>query len=132
MIGLDTNVLVRYVIQDDPDQGPAAARLIEAQCTADVPGRIDHVVLCELVWVLETAYGYARAQVASVLRQILGTAELVVESPRLAWAALRAYEAGPADYADYLIGQRNRAAGCEITCTFDRRAARSPLYRAVS
>ena len=132
MIGLDTNVPVSYVVQDDPEQGPAAARLIETQCTADAPGRIDHVVLCELVWVLETAYGYAREQVAGVLRQVLATAELVVESPELAWAALRAYQAGPADYADYLIGQRNHAAGCETTCTFDRRAARSPFYRSVS
>ena len=62
---------MRYVVQDDPEQGPAAARLIETQCTADAPGRIDHVVLCELVWVLETAYGYAREQVAGVLRQVL-------------------------------------------------------------
>ena len=131
MIGLDTNVLVRYLVQDDPAQGVAAAALIEGRCTPDAPGRVDHVVLCELVWVLETAYGYSRELVAGVIRQILETAELSVESPDLAWPALRAYEAGPADLADYLIGQRNQAAGCESTFTFDRRAARSPLYTAV-
>jgi predicted nucleic-acid-binding protein len=131
VIGLDTNVLVRYLVQDDPLQGAAAADVIESRCTSETPGRVDHVVLCELVWVLETAYGYSRELVGNVVRQVLGTAELLVESPDLAWAALRAYESGPADLADYLIGQRNRAAGCETTLTFDRRAARSGLYTAV-
>jgi predicted nucleic-acid-binding protein len=131
VIGLDTNVLVRYLVQDDPVQGAAAAEVIESRCAPETPGRVDHVVLCELVWVLETAYGYSRELVANVVRQILGTAELRVESPDLAWTALRAYESGPADLPDYLIGQRNRAAGCEVTLTFDRRAARSALYTGV-
>lgn len=131
MNGLDTNVLVRYLVQDDAAQGVAAAALIESLCTADQPGRIDHVVLCELVWVLESAYGYAPAVVANVVRQLLETSELSVESPALAWAALRGYEAGEADLADLLVGQRNRAAGCETTFTFDRRAARSTLFTEV-
>ena len=91
MIGLDTNVLVRYIVQDEPAQAARAEALIEAQCSADSPGRVDAIVLCELVWVLESAYGCSRKVVSEVLRTILGSAELAVETPQLAWAALRAY-----------------------------------------
>jgi predicted nucleic-acid-binding protein len=132
MIGLDTNVLVRYVVQDDADQSARATELIETHCRADNPGWIDSIVLCELVWVLESAYGYEREIVASVLRQLLGTADIVVENPTQAWSALRAYESGPADFADYLVGLRNHGNGCESTYTFDRRASASPWHRAVS
>lgn len=132
MIGLDTNVLVRYVVQDDANQSARATELIETHCRADNPGWIDSIVLCELVWVLESAYGYGREIVASVLRQLLGTADIVVENPTQAWGALRAYESGPADFADYLVGLRNDANGCESTYTFDRRAAASPWHRAVT
>lgn len=125
MIGLDTNVLVRYIVQDDAAQSAVAGQLIEGACTTEAPGRVDTVVLCELVWVLESAYGYSRGIVARVLRQILSTAELSVEAPHLAWAALRTYEQDHADFADYLIGARNREAGCTATYTFDKRAARS-------
>ena len=91
MIGLDTNVLVRYIVQDEPAQAARAEALIEAQCSADSPARVDAIVLCELVWVLESAYGCSRKVVSEVLRTILGSAELAVETPQLAWAALRAY-----------------------------------------
>lgn len=131
MIGLDTNVLVRYITQDDTKQAARAGALIEGRCTAESPGWINAVVACELVWVLEGAYGYPRDTVARVLRQILGTAELSVESPQLVWAALRAYEQGGADFADYLIGAGNHAAGCAATCTFDKRAAKSIWHELV-
>ena len=81
MIGLDTNVLVRYIVQDDPAQSAAANTLIEAKCTVDAPGRVDAIVLCELAWVLESAYGYQKEVVVSVLKQLLSTAELSVETP---------------------------------------------------
>lgn len=123
MIALDTNVLVRYIVQDDAGQAKKAVRLIESQCTSDEPGLVDVVVLCELVWVLEAAYGYERSVVAGVLRQLLGTAELTVPSPDQAWAAVRAYERGRADFADYLLAIRNRDAGCTATFTFDKQAA---------
>ncbi len=131
MIGLDTNVLVRYITQDDARQAARAARVMEARCTTESPGWINAVVTCELVWVLEGAYGYSRATVARVLRQILGTAELLVESPQLVWVALRAYEKSGADFADYLIGAGNREAGCEATFTFDKRAAKSDWHELV-
>lgn len=123
MIALDTNVLVRYIVQDDAVQSGKATRLIESRCTRETPGLIDVVVLCELVWVLESAYGYGRDIVAGVIRQVLGTAELTVADADHAWAALRAYENNPGDFADYLIAVRNRVAGSEATFTFDKKAA---------
>ena len=132
MIGLDTNVLVRYIVQDDAIQGTQAARFIESQCSVEQPGWIDSITLCELVWVLESAYGYSRGVVADILRQILSTAELSVESTDQAWAALRAYDSGGADFADYLMGIRNRAQNCDSTCTLDKRAARSPWHRLIT
>ena len=128
MIGLDTNVLVRYVVQDDPEQAAAAAGLIEGQCSAEDPGYISTLVLAELVWVLGGAYEYDKSIILAVLRQVLATAELTVEDPALAWRGLTEFEQGPADFADYLIGQGNHARGCSRTYTFDRRAGRSPHF----
>ena len=131
MIGLDTNVLARYIVQDDPEQSDAATRLIESRCTAQSPGWVGVTVLVELVWVLATAYRYERAVVASVIRQLLRTNELIVEDRETAWTALREFEAGSADFADCLISHRNHANGCTQTCTFDRRAARGRHFELV-
>lgn len=125
MIGLDTNVLLRYIVRDDAAQAKAASRLIEERCSKERPGHVSHVVLAELAWVLGRGYGYAKAEVVKVLSAILSTAELKVQEAAIAWAALRAFQAGQADFADYLIGAANESCGCETTCTFDKRAARS-------
>ena len=123
MIGRDTNVLVRFLVGDDPDQAARVVRLIEERCTGDDPGFVDSVVLCELVWVLEAAYGYARPLIAEVIEKMLHTAELEVADTGAAWAALRAYRSGGADFSDALVGRLNRQAGCAATATFDRAAA---------
>ena len=131
MIGLDTNVLVRYIVQDDPGQADAAARLIEGRCTARSPGYVSVPVLVELVWVLAGAYRYDRTVVAAVIRQLLRTIELLVEDRDAAWSALREFESGTADFADCLIAHRNRARGCTQTFTFDRGAARGRHFAPV-
>ena len=131
MIGLDTNVLVRYIVQDDPRQADAAARLIEGRCTARSPGYVSVPVLVELVWVLAGAYRYERGVVAGVIRQLLRTIELLVEDRDAVWSALREFEAGTADFADCLIAHRNRARGCMQTFTFDRAAARGRHFAPV-
>ena len=131
MIGLDTNVLVRYIVQDDPGQADAAARLIEGRCTARSPGYVSVPVLVELVWVLAGAYRYERGVVAGVIRQLLRTIELLVEDRDAAWSALREFEAGTADFADCLIAHRNRARGYMQTFTFDRAAARGRHFAPV-
>ena len=129
MIGLDTNVLVRYVVRDDAQQTAAATRLIESRCKTDDPGLVTLVVLCELVWVLDRGYGYERAAIAGVLRRILSAGDLQVEHSELAWQALNSYEEEKADFADYVIGLCNREMKGEVTYTFDRRVAGSDLFK---
>lgn len=131
MIGLDTNVLVRYIVQDDADQALAATRLIEGRCTERSPGYVSVLVLVELVWVLAGAYRYANSDVARVILQLLRTTEFRIEESDAVWAALREFEGGAASFADYLIAQRNRAAGCTSTFTFDRKAARGRHFTSV-
>ena len=129
MIALDTNILVRYIVQDDETQARAAARLIENSCSTDEPGVISLIVLCELVWVLDRGYGYGRGIIAGVLRQIMAANDLSVERSELAWRALHFYEKGKADFADYLIGLIHREEGAEVTYTFDRRTLDCELFR---
>jgi predicted nucleic-acid-binding protein len=131
MIGLDTNVLIRYIVRDDEAQAVAATRLIESRCTADEPGFVNLVVLCEVSWVLSRGYKYDRATVAQVIRGILRAAELAVEQSESVWRALVAYEAGGADFADYLIGTQNRSFLAHPTYTFDRSAAKHPDFSLV-
>ena len=131
MIGLDTNVLVRFIVQDDPVQSSAATSLIETSCSPDEPGYISLIVLVELAWVLGGAYKCDKSVVASVIRQLLQTDSLVVENARLAWSALRSFEEDSADFADYVIGQGNADAGCTRTYTFDAKAARHEDFAAV-
>lgn len=119
MTGLDTNVLVRFLVADDAEQAArATAQLKEIEEAGDV-AYLTGIVLCETVWVLDRGYGYAKPVIVDVLERILLTRQLEVEDRDGAWRALEAYRAGRADFADYLIGERNRAGGCERTVTFD-------------
>jgi predicted nucleic-acid-binding protein len=122
--GIDTNVLVRYLVQDEPGQGRKATAFITKKCSADAPGLINRIVLCEVVWVLERAYQYPRNRVAGALDKILRTSQFKIEDHQEVWAALREYQTG-GDFADALIAAINRRLGCEYTVTFDRRAGRS-------
>lgn len=124
MTGLDTNVLVRYVMQDDPRQSPRATRLIES-LTAEEPGFVPLVALVELVWVLSGSYGLGRAQVATVLGALLRSKELVVDGAELVAQALKRYSVEGADFADALIERTAAAAGCAVTMTFDAGAVKS-------
>ncbi|MBI1731699.1 MAG: type II toxin-antitoxin system VapC family toxin [Gammaproteobacteria bacterium] len=128
MIGLDTNVLVRYIVRDDAKQTAAATRLIESQCTAETPGFVSQLVLAELFWVLSRGYEYPKSVRVEVFTKLLGSAELEVEDAADAWVALRAFAAGPADFADLLIGLRGRSAGCETIFTFDKSAVKSGFH----
>lgn len=124
MIGLDTNVLVRYVMQDDARQSPRATRLIE-DLSAEEPGFVPVVALMELVWVLAGSYGLARAQVAAVLETLLRSKELVVDRADLVAQALGRYASGGADFADALIERIASSAGCSATMTFDTGAVKT-------
>lgn len=129
MRGLDTNVLVRYLTQDDPGQSRRANAIIAEATTRGEPCVIDLIVLCELVWVLREAYGLDRATVAATLEKVLDTAQLVVPQADLARRALADYRGGRGDFADYVIGWRNQQSGCSDTVTFDRALGRHTLFR---
>ena len=116
MTGLDTNVLLRYLVRDEPTQAARAARELER----DERFLVGSVVLCELVWVLETGYGFSRTEIAATLEKILATAQFEVEGKDVALAALDDFRGSTADFSDCLVGRRNRAAGAAETVTFDQ------------
>jgi len=123
MIGLDTNVLVRYVAQDDPKQSLKATRLIES-LTADAPGYVSLISVVELVWVLTDCYALTKDEICEVLETLLRTKEIIVAHADIAWQALRVFKEGKADFADCLIERSANEAGCSFTATFDRAAAK--------
>lgn len=124
MIGIDTNVLVRFLTADDPVQSPIAQRLIESLSEA-APGLICREVMIETVWVLERAYGFDRAGITKALEGLLEARELVIEAADAIGLALHRYGKGGAGFADHLIGVITTQAGCETLYTFDRKAAQS-------
>ena len=129
MTGLDTNVLVRYLTQDDPAQARRVNALLAEASRRGERCAIAAVVLCELVWVVAEAYRVDRAPSAGVLVRLLDTAQFVVEDRDQVRRALQDYRGGPGDFADYLLGWRNRQAGCAVTATLDRGLRTSALFR---
>mgnify|MGYP000613183840 CR=1 FL=1 len=131
MIGLDTNVLVRYVVQDDPKQSLQATRLIES-LTADAPGYVSETSVVELVWVLSGCYAATKTEIYEVLETLLRTKEIVVAHADTVWKALRVFKDSKADFADCLIERSANEAGCSYTATFDRDAAKYCGMRYIS
>lgn len=129
MIGLDTNVLVRFLTSDDPVQSPQAATFLRERCSASEPGFVNTVVLCELVWVLRRCYGVDKRGIVHTLQQLLQTRELLIEESRIVWLAVQDFDAGSADFADCLVARVNASLGCSETVTFDVEAAKSPGMR---
>ncbi|MGH7863987.1 MAG: PIN domain-containing protein [Candidatus Binataceae bacterium] len=123
MIGLDTNVLVRYIMQDDAKQSASANRLVES-LSVESPGFVPLVSVVELAWVLSSAYELDRDQVVQVFESLLRTKEIVVERAEIVWKALRVFQSANADFADCLIERSAVVAGCDRTMTFDRGAAK--------
>ena len=124
MIGLDTNVLVRYIMQDDAKQAALATRLIE-KLSEDAPGFITLVSVIELTWVLESAFELNRSQIVEVFQRIRSVDVFKLDRAGVVQSALRTYRNGKADFADCLIERLSAQAGCERTMTFDRAAAKS-------
>jgi predicted nucleic-acid-binding protein len=124
VIGLDTNVIVRYIMQDDARQSRLASTLIE-KLTVEEPGFVPLVAVIELVWVLSSSFGLARAQITSALEILLQTKEIQIERAEVVWRAVRIYREGSADFADCMVERSAAAAGCLRTMTFDRGAAKN-------
>ena len=124
MIGLDTNVLLRYFGQDDARQSPKADAIFDS-LTADDPGWVGLAALLELVWVMTSRKGAGRVIVADTLDQLLAMESMAVEQASTVANAVRRFRSGKAEFADCLIAASAQSAGCSRTLTFDRIAARN-------
>ncbi len=131
MIALDTNVLLRLAIGDDPAQARQVAALLQDAAEAEERCLITDIALCELEWVLESAYDAARGDIAATVQELLSQPLFEFEDPERVAAALAAYQAGASDFSDCLIGERARARGARTCYTFDRKLARQPGFSPV-
>ncbi|MBI4704913.1 MAG: type II toxin-antitoxin system VapC family toxin [Deltaproteobacteria bacterium] len=119
MIALDTNVLVRFLVDDDQIQADKAARLLRRAAHRRERLFVSDVVVCEMVWVLRSCYQVTREEIAATIESMLKTRQLLFASPDLLAHALHAYRSGQGDFADYVIRERARQAGCDRVATFD-------------
>jgi predicted nucleic-acid-binding protein len=119
MKAIDTNVLVRYLVQDDPIQGRKAASFIESAAAVGDQILIGNIVLCELVWVLDSAYGYSKPEISTSIEKLLQTGTFKFEAKDVARTALEEYRAAKVDFADCLLGRLHKEFGCDVTMTFD-------------
>ena len=128
MIGLDTNILVRYLTQDDPIQSVKATEVIELWLTDENPGFVSIVAMVETVWVLERAYDLTPPEICRALERILQTDVLVVENEQEVFTAMIALKEGQGSFADAIIAALGASRGCSRTLTFDRKALRLPGF----
>ena len=131
MTGLDTNVLARYLTEDEPVQSKRAADWIATVTARGERCFISAIVLCELAWVLRGAYRVSQADLILTLDRILGTTQFIVGDKDIVRRALDQYRAGRADFADYVIGALHQDAGCRKTVTFDRRLRGHAAFQAL-
>ena len=124
MIGLDTNVVVRYIAQDDPVQSRKATQIIEQRLTEDAPGFVSLVTMVETVWVLDRACGLPRGRIAAIIERMLQADTLSIQNEQEVFTAMMALKAEHSGFADALIGALGAWAGCSATLTFDRKATR--------
>ena len=120
MKGLDTNVLLRYLAADDPEQTPIVVDLFATAERRNERLHVSTVVLCEVIWSLRSAYDMRRDGIVTVLENLLASSLFDLQDRELVRRALESYREGPADFSDYLLGLHDRKAGCSETFTFDR------------
>jgi predicted nucleic-acid-binding protein len=125
MNGIDTNVLLRYLLEDDAKQTPLAIDFVDHRCSTSEPALVADVVLAETVWFADRKLRRSRQEVVTMLFDILDNAHLTVSDEETVLAAINAYAEGPGDFADYLVAATNRARGANTTFTFDEKAARN-------
>jgi predicted nucleic-acid-binding protein len=128
MIGLDTNILVRYLVQDDAVQSSKASEVIENRLTEENTGFVSMVAMVETVWVLDRAYSLEAHEIAAAVERMLQTDVLVVENEQEVFTAMIALKDGQGSFADALIAALGARAGCVCTLTFDRKALRLPGF----
>ena len=124
MIGLDTNIIVRYLAQDDPIQSKKATEIIERRLTEENPGFVSIVAMVETVWVLDRAYGLAAREIAAAVERMLQVDVLVVQHEQEVFTAMIALKEGHGSFADAVIAALGAREGCSYTLTFDQKALR--------
>ena len=129
MIGLDTNILVRYLAQDDPIQSLKATEIIERRLTEKNQGFVSTVAMVETVWVLDRAYRLGVPEIAAAVERILQIDVFVVENEQEVFTAMIALKEGRGAFADALIAALGAKAGCSCTLTFDQKALRLPGFK---
>lgn len=129
MIGVDTNVLARYFLDDDPVWSPRADAFLEEELTPERPGYVNPLTLAELVWTLRKHPGYDRPGMARMIEGLLRFDRLVIGEAEAVAAALESFRAGGAGFADHLIAELNRRAGAAPTVTIDRKARKRPPFK---
>jgi len=127
MIGLDTNILVRYLTQDDPDQAARATRVIEQELTEDTPGFIGLVVLVETAWVLQRLYRASAEEIRETVTDLLGSRTIVVENRDVVTRALALAKQSSRGFADAIIAASAFNAGCDKVVSFDRGAVHAGI-----
>lgn len=131
MIGLDTNILVRYLAQDDPIQSAKATEILERRLTPKNPGFVSVVAIVEIVWVLDRAYGLTAQEIATVVERLLQIEVLTIQDEQEVFTAMVAGKQGRGSFADALIAELGVRAGCTRTLTFDQKAGRLPSFELV-
>jgi predicted nucleic-acid-binding protein len=129
MIGLDTNVVVRYLTQDDPQQSRRASQIFDQQLTSAEPGFLSVVTMVETVWVLDRAYRFSGREIAAAVELLLQTDVLVMENEQEVFTAMTVLKEKQGDFTDAMIAALGAKAGCQHTVTFDQKALRLPGFR---
>lgn len=128
MKALDTNVLVRYLVRDDPEQFAIVEKTLDLAADRKEQFLISPIVLCEMVWVLETVYHCTRTEILDSMEQVLRTAQFEILEKDVIWSAWHDYRKGKGDFADYYLGRQCEHAKAEKTLTFDKDLVHSPLF----
>ena len=131
MIGLDTNVLIRYLTQDDTIQSRQATEIIERRLTKGSPGFISVVTMVETVWVLDRVYGLSNYEIAAAVERILQADTLHVQNEQESFTAMTALKTRAGSFSDALIGALGAWAGCTVTLTFDKKTKRLKQFQLV-
>jgi|SRR5580658_2716037 predicted nucleic-acid-binding protein len=132
MIGLDTNVILRYLLQDDPKQSRQVNQIIEKQLSQENRGFISLVTVLEIVWVLRSLLKQTPVQISAHLERLLAADTLEVQNEQQVYEAAFALKRGTGEFEDALLGALNAWAGCSVTLTFDRGASRLNYFQLIA
>jgi predicted nucleic-acid-binding protein len=132
MVGLDTNVILRYLLQDDPKQTTLANHIVDKVLSDRNPGFISLVTVLEMVWVLRSLLKQTATEIATHLEHLLAAESLEVQNGQQVFEAAFALKRGTGEFEDALVGALNAWAGCSHTLTFDKRALRMPYFQLIS